>query len=135
MNRVQELIDENMDQMPTGLAKTLLEACKAEADAKPKLYRITLTRVTSVPYMCEIDDEPEASVKLRDLTETFIVEVIDDAAYKKLNGYPWETDLIAEGMLHESWLSYSMPQIRNLGTSMLIVHSIVPYVAKRGREE
>ena len=48
MNRVQELIDENAELMPTGLAKMLLDACKAEADAKPKLYRATVTRVTSV---------------------------------------------------------------------------------------
>ena len=41
MNRVQELIDENAELMPTGLAKMLLAACKAEADAKPKLYRAT----------------------------------------------------------------------------------------------
>ena len=28
MNRVQELIDENKEQMPTALAKVLLDACK-----------------------------------------------------------------------------------------------------------
>jgi hypothetical protein len=64
MNRVQELIDENVKHMPTGLAKRLLDACKAEADAKPKLYRATVTRVTSVTYTEDIDDEVVPSVKL-----------------------------------------------------------------------
>ena len=43
MSRVQELIDERMKELPTGLAKELLEACKAEAEAMPELYRLTVT--------------------------------------------------------------------------------------------
>ena len=37
---------DNREHMPTGLAKRLLDACKSEADAKPKLYRATVTEVS-----------------------------------------------------------------------------------------
>ena len=133
MNSVQELIDEHMDQMPTALAKKLLDACKAEADAKPKLYRITVTRVNAVTYTEEIGDETEACVKLQDLTETLIVEVIDDATFDRMRCCA--IGLLAKGMLYEPWLKMSMPRVINRDTFMLIVHSIVPYVPKRARDE
>ena len=43
MNRVQELIDENKEQMPTALANVLLDACKEEADNTKQLYKLTWT--------------------------------------------------------------------------------------------
>lgn len=129
MNSVQELIDESRDQMPVALAKKLLDACKAEADAKPKLYHITVTRVTSVAYV----EDCEECVKLQDLTEDLIVEVIDVATFRKMKACA--AGLLAKGMLNESWLELSMPHVINRGSDMLIVHSIVPYVPKRVREE
>jgi hypothetical protein len=48
MNPIQEMIDEQKHEMPVALAKKLLDACKAEAEAKPKLYRVTVTRVNAV---------------------------------------------------------------------------------------
>ena len=134
MNRVQEIIDENKDQMPTALAKTLLDACKAEADAKPKLYRITVTRVTSVAYSGEVEGCLEACVKLQHLTQSLIVDLLDATTFRGMKGCA--LDLLNKGMLPESWLRQSIPRVINHGTDeMLIVHSIEPYVHKRAREE
>ena len=41
MSRVQELIDERMRELPVGLARELLEACREEANARPQLYRVS----------------------------------------------------------------------------------------------
>ena len=49
MNRVQELIDENKEQMPTALAKVPLDACKQEADNTKQLYKLTWTMVARRP--------------------------------------------------------------------------------------
>ena len=133
MNRVQELIDENVKHMPTGLAKRLLDACKAEADAKPKLYRATVTRVTSVTYTEDIDDETEANVKLQDLTQTLIVEKVDAATFSSMPGSI--DSLLNKGFITESWVALNMPLVFNHDTNMLIVHSVEPYVPKRAREE
>ena len=66
---ILELIDERRDELPLGLAKTLLEAC---AD-QPRLYRVTVTRVTAVPYIELVDDETEALVKMQTSTQTLIL--------------------------------------------------------------
>ena len=128
MNRVQELIDENVKHMPTGLAKRLLDACKAEADAKPKLYRATVTRVTSVTYTEEIP-----SVKLQHLTQTLIVEKVDRATFSRMPG--GIGTLLNQGFMTESWVESDMPLVFNCDTNMLIVHSVEPFVPKRAREE
>ena len=51
MNRVQELIDENMSELPVALAKKLLDACKEEADAVPMLHTVTYVRLH--PYLMD----------------------------------------------------------------------------------
>jgi hypothetical protein len=133
MNRVQELIDENVKHMPTGLAKRLLDACKAEADAKPKLYRATVTRVTSVTYTDSHDDEIEANVKLQHLTQTLIVEKVDGATFIRMSG--GIDSLLNKGFITERWVESNMPLVFNYDTNMLIVHSVEPFVPKRAREE
>ncbi len=133
MNRVQELIDESREHMPTGLAKRLLDACKAEADAKPKLYRATVTRVTSVTYTDSCDNELEANVKLQSLTQTLIVEKVDRATSNRMPG-DIET-LLNKGIMPESLVGSGMPLVFNYDTHVLLVHSIEPYVPKRAREE
>ena len=135
MNRVQELIDENVKHLPTGQAKMLLDACKAEADAKSKLYRVTVTRVTSVTYTEGIDDDVLPGVKLQDLTQTLIVEKVDMATF---NHMPGSTEtLLNKGMIHESWLERPMPFVEayNDASLVIVVHSVEPYVPKRAREE
>ena len=67
MNRVQEMIDERKDELPVGLAKELLDACKAEAESRPKLYRVTYTSVRTIAYHSELDG-PEARMVSETMT-------------------------------------------------------------------
>ena len=79
MNRVQELIDENKEQMPTALAKVLLDACKEEADNTKQLYKLTWTMVDSHAHVVEVEDAPNhPEVKLSHKTQTLIVEAVDE---------------------------------------------------------
>ena len=135
MNSVQELIDEHKDQMPTALAKKLLDACKAEADAKPRLYRLTMTRVTTVVHMEKINGKLEPIVKLEHLTQSIIVEAVSYFTFQNLKIVS-DASLLKHCMVHESWLEMVMPIVdASEDDSMVIVHSIEPYVPKRGREE
>ena len=78
MNRVQELIDENKEQMPMALAKVLLDACKEEADNTKQLHKLTWTMVDSHAHVVEVEDEPDfARVKLSHKTQTLIVNAVD----------------------------------------------------------
>jgi hypothetical protein len=133
MNTVQELIDENMDRIPTGLAKTLLEACKAEADAKPNLYRITLTRVTGTPYMQEIDEEDVPCVKLHDVTQTMIVESVDNATFQAMDIH--HKALLNKGFIRDSWIRSVKPCVmREYDSEIIVIHSIESYnPSKRAR--
>ena len=58
MNRVQELIDENKEQMPMALAKVLLDACKEEADNTKQLYKLTWTMVARRPVGVRYSSPP-----------------------------------------------------------------------------
>ena len=69
------MIDERRDELPLELAKDLLDACKEEADAAPKLYRITYTTVIAVPHIDNCDDETTAEVEMLSDTTKKIVEV------------------------------------------------------------
>ena len=84
MNRVQELIDEHKSEMPTMLAKQLLDACKEEYDCTTKLYRIVVTKVTSVTYTEYSDDEIEAHCKLQSSTQEVIVEPVEMSEVRQM---------------------------------------------------
>ena len=129
MNRVQEMIDERRHELPVGLAKELLEACRDEA-----LYRITYTTVIAVPRMDTCDDEPTAEVELLSDTKTQIVEL--DTSPLPLIWY----EFLRHGKLNTSWLSRDMPFTVHTGNmdkpTVIVVHSIVPlHASKRAREE
>ena len=132
MNRVQEMIDERMDEMPVGLAKDLLEACRDEAQARPQLYKLTWTTVDSHAHVehCE-DEEDFADVTLKAATQTLIVEAVD-----KLPSRMTACVLPHHGMMLKSWLKLQMPQVCTMGEdSLRIIHSIVPYEScKRARD-
>ena len=130
MSGVQELIDEHKDEMPTALAKKLLDACKAEADARPKLYRATVTNVTAIVVMD--DDYPEP--RLIERTQTLILELVDA---EQLRGM-CRAGLLDKGILDQEMLSECMSTgttVLNRGTTMQILHSIEPYTPKRARKE
>lgn len=137
MNAVQELIDENVDKMPVALAKTLLDACKAEAEAKPKLYKVTVTRVDLHTYIEPYDegDLPSASAKLFDRTQTLIVEAIDQrtchALYSCDKCYRCMHLMLDKGLLREHWLDWSLPRVSHEDEGLTIVHAIVPFEPRK----
>ena len=120
MNRMQELIDENMEQMPTALVKQLLDTCKEEAEATKQLYQVTWTMVDSHAHVVEVDDEPDfARVQLSHKTQTLIVEVVDDLPDHP-NGHGGKIramELPNHGMVWKGWVNHftkqpSMPLVR-----------------------
>ena len=134
MNRVQELIDEHKSEMPTMLAKQLLDACKEEYDCTTKLYRIVVTKVTSVTYTEYSDDEIEAHCKLQSSTQEVIVEPVEMSEVRQMK--TCSTALLDKGMFCKSWLDLAFPHTICKGDdTVLIIHSIEPYVAKRRRSE
>ena len=130
MNRVQELIDENKDQIPTGLAKVLLDACKEEADAAQQLYRLTWTTVAGhVNAKDMADDDNTAGVRVIPKTETLIVEVVQDRPQQLRS-----TQMPYHGMVLASWMKYPMPHIVDDGyeeSKFAVIHSIVPYEPRK----
>ena len=148
MSRVQELIDERMADLPVGLAKDLLEACKEEAEARPQLYQLTWTTVSSHASVEHVDDEDFAQVKLSHQTQTLIVEAVDELAdhpepfsHRHPRGNPRKMcagDMPHHGMVLKSWLKRAMPRVHAeyaVSDSMIVIHSIVPYEPhKRSRE-
>jgi len=155
MNRVQELIDQNMDKIPVALAKTLLDACKEEAEITKKLYRLTWTVVDSHGHVVvEDEDEPQnafARVNLSHKTQTLIVSAVDYPPAANGYYYPKQTatiraiDMPNHGMVLQDWVNHfakqpSVPltitQFDNMRTTwsklyMVIVNSIVPYEPKK----
>jgi hypothetical protein len=132
MNHIQELIDENKDKLPVGLAKTLLEACKKESDDN-KLYTVTLTKVVAFPYLTRDDCSDEANVNLTNETLKLIVEPDesddDDTSFRVT-----PDNLLKNGKVPSACLTHKMPFVyRGGGDELLILHSIVPYIRKRQR--
>ena len=109
MNRVQELIDENMGQMPVALAKELLDACKEESDNTKQLYKLTWTMVDSRAHVVEVKDEPDfACVKLSHKTQTLIVNAVDQLPDHP-NGHGGNIramELPNHGMVLRGWVNH-----------------------------
>ena len=147
MNRVQELIDENKEQMPMALAKVLLDACKEGADNTKQLYKLTWTTVDSHAHVVEVEDEPDfARVKLSHKTQTLIVSAVDQLPDHP-NGHGGKIramELPNHGMVLRGWVNHftnqpSRPLVMmpcdDMATGrtdyMVIVNSIVPYELKK----
>lgn len=139
MNRwVQELIDENKDQLPTGLAKVLLDACKDEADATKQLYTLTWTTVDAHGHVEHIEDDDDiAQVKVVTKTQTLIVEAVEHLPDHPEHGSPCKlksTEMPHRGMVLASWMKLSMPKVIYDPfdpSKLVVVHSIVPYEPKK----
>ena len=130
MDPVQEMIDEHKHEMPVALAKKLLDACKAVAEERPKLYRVTVTRVTAVTWIKEggDDDCDEPMLKMQHRTQMLLLEASDlDTRCPVL--------MMDRGKMWDGWLKLPLPcTIERGDDGLTIVHSITPYVHKRSRE-
>ena len=94
-----------------------------------------MTRVTSVASLtADIDDKLIASVKLQELTQTLIVEKVDQLTFLRMPG-SIEDSLLKKGFIPENWVERDMPLVFNNDIHVLLVHSVDPYVPKRAREE
>ena len=89
-------------------------------------YRVRGSLLVGVEY-------DEAVVKLQDITQTLILESIDEATFRAMP-YTCPSRLVLMGMIHERWASEKTPKVMNHGAEMLILHSIEPYTPKRPRE-
>jgi hypothetical protein len=152
MDTVQEMIDEHKDQMPTALAKKLLDACMEEANASKRLHKLTWTMINSHANIVEVEDEPDfATVKLSSQTQTLIVEAVD-ALPDNPNGLGAKIQAIElpnHGMVLQGWVRHFTKQplmplvmVPSEGSPygrtdcMVVVSSIVPYkMQKRERED
>lgn len=136
MNRVQELIDVNKDKLPTGLAKELLEACKEEADATPKLFSAVVTRFNCfMNYNDEGDPNPFLH---HNSTQTLILESITRKQAEEVNRCI--PHLVEDGMILDDMATVQMPIIfTQSDTEKVVLHDIKPYVPqsqkKRARSD
>ena len=120
MNRVQEMIDERKDELPVGLAKELLDACKEEAESRPKLYHVTYTSVRTIAY--HSDDGPEA--RMVSETKTVIAQSVTNVQRGKcaVGRFLYEAKFL------ESWMKLDLPNTLHYSDEMIVIlHSITPF--------
>ena len=136
---IQEVVDAHKEQMPTGVVTTVMEECQKVYDAQSKMYKLTWTVVDSHAHIEHIEDEEDiANVKLSHVTQTLIVEAVNNLPDHPDHGPPHKMrspDMPNHGMMLKSWLDFSTPRVlMNGADGMIIIHSIEPH-HKRAREE
>ena len=133
---IQELIDQNKESIPTGVATDVMKECQAAYRTLPKLYKLTWTTVDSHAHVehCH-NGEDITCVKLDANTQTLIVEAVDHPP-----DHISEGAMPYHGMVLASWLKLPMPctmmqGINNRVSSLRVVHSIVPYEPRKRTRE
>ena len=140
VRKIQEIVDEHKEQLPTGVVTDVMEQCQKAYNAMPNLYKLTWTVVTSHAHVIDMEDEPNfAEVELSPTTQTLIVEAVDGRPDDEYGGKIPSMAMPNRGMILKSWVEQSMPFVMtnpNKRDYMTIIHSIVPYDHhKRAREE
>ena len=127
MDRVQELIDERRAELPTGLAKELLDLCKQANDESDRLYRVTCVRIVATGIG---DNE----VDLKPITQRHLLKV--RPRRRSGSGFKTEQEWLDMGFFDEEWLDQKLPYtLEQFDTCMTIVCDIKRYVTKRTRDE
>ena len=119
-----------------------MKECQKLYDAESNLYKLTWTVVDSHSHIDHVDNDEHdsliANVQLSHLTQTLIVEAVNDVPDHPDHGPPHKMsslDMPSHGMMIKDWLDFSTPRVLVRGGDyMIIIHSIVPY-HKRAREE
>ena len=133
---IQEMVDDNKEEMPTGVVTGVMEECQKVYNVMSNLYKLNWTVVNSHAQVhMDSDGCDFAQVELSHTTQTLIVEAVDYNYYNK-SGL-CARHMPNHGMVLESWLKESYPfVIHGTDDTMVIIHSIVPYNPhKRSREE
>ena len=138
VREIQEVVDENRSELPTGVVTRVMELCQGAYDAqlkRGKLYKLTWTVVDSSPYL-EFDDNvgSTAQAKLLHRTQTLIVEADARPYHERLGAE--DIHVPDHGLMPKSWVNRPMPFVvtDKDHTSKAIITSIVPFY-KRAREE
>ena len=145
INAIQELVDEHREEMPTGVAVSLMNECQKAHDAAPKLYSLTWTVVSSKACVGGTDD---VDVRLSSDTQTLLVEASDYVKHptSETGRTMSEWQMPRFGMVHKNWIRdevgrtmpYVVPKHALIGDPLgadcaIIVHSLVPYVPRNKR--
>ena len=127
---IQEIVDENKDQMPTGAATAIMKKCQEAYIALPKLYHLEMVRVKLVDGY------------LHHTKETRILEQCSQDEWTDLT-YRYCKSFFS--VLHfckmpEDALKWPLPdvdsnQFGNQTLEVVIIVSITPYRGKRSRED
>ena len=127
MSRVQGLIDEHNSELPVGLARELLVACREEANTRPQLYRVSMTKVQA---KADVGD-PTLNVGA---TKTVIAEAIRGIFRGESSDARKLLHLEVEASFHPKWLQELKPIMIHDHDELCIIHSIKPYVPKSARD-
>jgi hypothetical protein len=128
MDRVQELIDERRAELPTGLAKELLDLCKQANDESDRLYRVTCVRIVGTGFA---DNE----VALKPITQHLMLKVKKRPGINGVS-FTTEQEWLDMGFFEQEWLDQKLPYtLEQFDTCMTIVCDIKRYVTKRTRDE
>ena len=132
---IQEMVDDNKEEMPTGVVTGVMEECQKVYNVMSNLYKLNWTVVkTHAQVHMDEEEPPCAQVELSHTTQTLIVEAVDNNYYNK--SPLCARDLPNHGIVLESWLKWAYPSVMHENNNMYIIHSIVPYNPhKRSREE
>ena len=126
---IQEVVDIHKEALPVEAVRGLMESAQRLHDIHNGLYKLTWTTVDSHAHVEHVEyDEDIAHATLTHVTQTLIVEAVDDLPSTPHGGRLDETKLPNRGMLLKSWIEVEKPfVIRRLNGALVIVHSIVPY--------
>ena len=129
IQEIQEIVDENKDQMPTGAVTAIMTKCQEAYKALPKLYNVKTVRIR----LC--------GGELTDNEETLIVEQCskvewEDLTYRNCTGFSY---VLRHRKMPEEALKWPLPYVDgdvfgNKVLSKTVLVSITPY-GKRSREE
>ena len=126
MDRVQELIDERRSELPTGLAKELLDLCKQANDESDRLYHVLCVRIVAIGI-------GEDLVDLKPITQRHLLKVKKRPSRGPLYS---EQEWIDSGFFEQEWLDWKLPKtLEQTDNCMTIVCEVKRHVTKRTRDE
>jgi len=125
MNRIQELIDERRADMPTGLAKQLLELCQKES-MQDRLFHVTTVRIVATPYL---DSDTDTCCQLKPIQQQHLLRSRSRSLHPT---FVTEQEWLDMGYIEESWANSALPLVLPPWNGCItIVHEIKRRVSKR----
>ena len=128
MDRIQELIDERRAELPTGLAKELLELCQKES-SQERLFNVTTVRIVAHSYT---DCDCDSCCDLRPIKQRHILKVKSRSSHPTFIS---EQEWLDMGYMEESWIDAKMPRscISPMDASRSCTTSSAAFPSARGQ--